>query len=209
MQKILAELEAENFLEKNKFPVVKRDKAKTEKQAIQVANKLKYPVALKIIGKNILHKSDVGGVVINIKDEKELIKSFKKLKKIKGFQAVLVQKFIPGHWILIGLKKDPTFNHVITLALGGIYTEILKDTSFRVCPITPKQAKEMIQELKFYKILKGSRGQKKSNINALEKVLVKTSNLAKKYKKIQELDINPIVLNEKDAIVVDARIIFE
>lgn len=207
--KIYAELEAEDFLEKNRFPVVKRDKAKTQEQAIKVADKLKYPVTMKIIGKNILHKSDVGGVILDIRNEQQLIKSFKKIKKIKGFQAVHIQKFIPGHWILIGLKKDPTFQHVITLAYGGIYTEIIKDTTFRILPIKNKDAENMINELKFYKILKGARGQKKSNIKALEKIIIKTANLAKKYKKIKELDINPLVLNSKQGIIVDARIIFE
>lgn len=205
----MQEPEAENFLEKKNFKVVKRARAKTEKQAIQVANKLKYPVTMKIIGKNILHKSDVGGVILNIQNEKQLIKAFKKIKKIKRFQAVHIQKHIPGHYILIGLKKDPAFNHVLTLAVGGIYTEILKDTSFRICPITRQDSQDMIKELKFYKILKGARGQKKSNIKLLEKILMKTSNLVKKHKKIKELDINPLILNQKDAIVVDARIIME
>lgn len=207
--KILNEYEAEEFLEKNNFPVTKRHLAKTQSQAIKYSKKIGFPVSLKILGKNILHKSDVGGVFTNLQSEKEIKKAFQKIKKIKGFQSCLIQKYIKGKYILIGLKKDPSFGHVLVAGLGGIYTEIIKDISFRVCPINKKQALEMLKELRSYKLLTGARKQKQVNIQKIINILVKISNLPKKNKKIKELDINPLVVNEKEAIIVDARIILE
>lgn len=207
--KILNEYESENFLEKNKFKVPPRFLAKTKSQALKYAKKLGFPIALKVIGKNILHKSDVGGVFLNLQNEKEIKKAFQEIKIIKNFESCLVQKYISGKYILIGLKKDPSFGHTLVVGLGGIYTEVIKDTSFRICPVNKKQALEMLKELKSYKLLTGIRGQKQVNINKITNVIVKTSNLARKYKKIKELDINPLVVNKKDAVIVDARIIFD
>ena len=207
--KILNEYSSENFLEKNNFPVAKRYLAKTQSQAIKYSKKIGFPITLKILGKNILHKSDVGGVFTNLQSEKEIKNAFQKIKKIKGFQYCLVQKYIEGKYILIGLKKDPSFNYVLVTGLGGIYTEIIKDVSFRICPVNKKQALEMLKELKSYKLLTGARGQKQVNINKIIKTITKVSKLSQKYPKIKELDINPLVVNEKDAIIVDARIILD
>jgi acetyl-CoA synthetase (ADP-forming) len=207
--KSLNEYEAENFLEKNKFKIAKRFLAKNPEQAMNYSKKLGFPVALKIIGKNILHKSDIGGVFLDLQNESQVKESFQKLKKIKNFKACLVQKYIPGEYVLIGLKKDPSFGHVLVVGLGGIYTEIIKDVSFRVCPINKKDALEMLKELKSYKLLTGIRGQKQVNINKIVNIITKVSSLSKKYPKIKELDINPLVVNEKDAVIVDARIVFD
>jgi acyl-CoA synthetase (NDP forming) len=121
---------------------------------------------------------------------------------------ILVQKYTEGKQIIIGLKKDPTFGHVLAFGLGGIFTEILKDVSFRICPITEQDAELMIQEIKGYSILKGYRNSS-ANIKSIKQILMKTSELAKKYPKIKELDINPLIVNEKQATIVDARIIFD
>ena len=205
--KILTEQEAENFLEKRKFPVARRLTAKTKEQALAAAKKLGFPLTLKIISKKILHKSIVNGVKLNINSNEDVEKAFDELKKIRNFEAALVQKFIPGEYVLIGLKKDPTFGHVIAFGLGGIFTEVIKDVSFRVCPITKKDAEEMMHEIKGYAILKSDH--EKFNINAIKNILLKISALAQKNPKKKELDINPVVVNEKKATIVDARIIFE
>jgi acyl-CoA synthetase (NDP forming) len=147
-------------------------------------------------------------VKVNIKDMKELEKAFNELKKIKNFEGVMVQEYIDGKFIITGLKKDATFGHVIAFGLGGIFTEIIKDIAFRVCPITKKDAIEMIKEIKAYKILEGARGEKPINFYSLLRVLLALSELSKRYKNIEELDINPLIVNEKNAKIVDARIVF-
>ena len=111
-------------------------------------------------------------------------------------------------FIITGLKKDPTFGHVIAFGVGGIFTEIIKDVVFRVCPISKKDAIEMIKEIKAYKILEGTRGEKPVNFYSLLRVLLALSELSKKYENIEELDINPLIVNEKNAKIVDARIVF-
>lgn len=207
--RILTEKDAEDFLEKNKFPVADRIVVKREDQIGNAVKKVKFPVSMKIIGKNILHKSDVGGVKLNIKTFDEAKKAFDSLKKIRGFQGVLIQEFVPGKYVLIGLKKTNEFGHVLAFGLGGIFTEVINDVSFRVCPIKEKDVLEMIDEIKGKQILYGTRGQKSVNINAIKKILIKISNLSLKYPKIKELDINPVIVNAKEAKIVDARIIFE
>ncbi len=207
--RILTEKDAENFLEKNSFPVAERMIITKEDQIEGASKKIKFPVSMKVVGKDILHKTDVGGVKLNIKTLEEAKKAFYSLKKIKGFQGVLIQKFIPGKYVLIGLKKTSEFGHVLAFGLGGIFTEVISDVSFRVCPIKEKDVAEMIDEIKGKQILFGVRGQKSVNINAIKKILLKISNLTLKYPGIKELDINPVIVNTKEAKIVDARIIFE
>lgn len=205
MTKILTEKEAEDFLEKENFPIVKRKIAKNKKEILSYAKEIGFPVVLK--NPTLLHKTEKNAVKINI-TEKNIEKAYEELKKTKP-SSILIQKYIKGSEILIGLKKDPSFSHVIAFGLGGIYSEILKDVSFRICPITKKDAAAMIKEIKGYQLLKGARGRKPVNIKLIENILIKISNLAKKYPNIRELDINPFMVDEKNAKIVDARIIFD
>lgn len=205
--KILTEYESEKLLKKEKLPVSNNELIKNQSQLLTL--KLKYPLAVKVSSKKIIHKSDVGGVILNIKNKEELIKAFKKIKTIKHFEAALIQEYKKGYYLLIGLKKDPVFGHVIAVGAGGIYTEIIKDVSFRVCPINIKDANEMLKELKIYKILTGVRGKKPMDIEKIKHLLLKISRLPKKYPKIKELDINPLIVNQKESIIVDARIILD
>ena len=119
----------------------------------------------------------------------------------------MVQKFVEGENLIIGIKKDEVFNHVILFGVGGIFTEIIDDISIRKCPINKHDAKEMIDELRARKIFYGFRG-KKLNVELLKRILIKVSEIPNKHKDIEELDINPFILNEKDGKVVDARITF-
>ena len=205
---VLIEREAEDFLEKEGFPVAKRFIAENLKEALESAKKLKYPLTMKVISKQILHKSDVGGVKLDIRNEEEVKKSFQDLSKLKGFEGVLMQKFREGRFILIGLKEDQTFGHAIAFGTGGIYTEVLKDVSFRVCPIEENDAEEMIKETKAYEILKGARGYKPINLNTIKKLLIKFSKLPLKYPKLKELDVNPLLITDTTEEIIDARIIF-
>lgn len=207
--KVLVEKDAEDFLEKNKFPVTKRNFIKSISEIESAAKKLKFPISMKIVGKKILHKTDVGGVKLDIRNLDEAKKAFKELKKIRGFEGVLVQKFIEGKYVLIGLKKTKEFGHVLAFGLGGVFTEVISDVSFRVCPVKEKEVLEMINEIKGKKILYGLRGSRRVNISAIKNILLKLSDLSKKYPSIKELDINPVIVGSKKAEIVDARVIFE
>ena len=205
-------LKAKALLEKNHIKFVKGILVKNEKELIK-AKALGFPMAMKIISKDISHKSDVGGVKLDIKNLDEARTAFhqimknakKKVPKAK-IDGIFVQKMVQGKQIIIGGKNDEQFGQTILFGLGGIFVEVLKDVSLRICPIEEKDAKEMIQEIKGYPILKGIRGEKSINFKELEKALVNTSNLLIKSK-IKELDINPLIANEKEIIAVDVRVI--
>lgn len=202
------------LLEKNRFPFPESKIVNTLEQTKKAAEEIKYPIALKIVAPELIHKSDIKGVKTNLENQEQLEKAFNDLqniikkKKIKKAE-ILVQKMESGTEVIIGLKRDPQFGPVILFGLGGIFTEILKDTSLRITPIEKSQALEMIKEIKSFPILEGVRGGKPVNLNALIDIIVKTSNLVEKDKNIQELDFNPIILNEKSAVIVDARIMVD
>jgi len=198
--KILKEYEAESLLEKEKFPVIKRKLIKNKQELINASKSIGFPLVLKDITK--LHKTEKNAVIINIHKE-NLEESYKKLNSKK----VLMQKQEEGLQILIGIKKDPIFQHVLTFGSGGIYTEILKDVSFRVLPATKKEIKEMIKETKISKLFNYRNN--KIDVKKIINILIKTSNLVKKYPKIKELDINPLIANNKNVVIADARIVFE
>ena len=212
----LTEDEAKQVLLENNIPVVKSKAVKNLNQAIISAKEIGFPVALKVISPDIIHKTDVGGVVLDINDSEQLEKSYLKMlstlkkkvpnAKIKGF---LVQRMIErGQEVIIGGKKDKQFGQVVMFGSGGIFVEIFDDVSFRVVPIEKKDAEEMIAETKGYKILKGFRG-KKYSINSIVEMLLKTSQFLEKNPHVIELDMNPVIVWEHGAIAVDTRIIFE
>lgn len=203
----MTEKEAEDFLESNNFRVAERVICSTSISAIKAARKLKYPVVMKIVSKKILHKSDAGGVALNIISDYGLKKEFLRMKKLKGFEAVMIQRYREGAYILLGLKKDAAFGHVVVVGAGGIYTEIFRDVSFRVCPITRQDAEEMLKEIKYYEVLNGARGIK-YNTKPIIDALLKLSSLSVKHKNIEELDINPMILGKNNGTIVDARIVF-
>ena len=199
---------SEELLEKEGFPIVKRYFVKSEKDALNKARALKYPLVMKVSSDKIIHKSDVNGVITNIFTDSAVKSSFRKLKSIKNAEEVMIQQSIEGHQLLIGLKKDEVFGHAIALGAGGIYTEILKDVTFRVCPVSLEDAKSMVNDLKINSILKGARNTKPIDFKALYSLIIKLSNLPKKYPKLQELDINPLFASDKKILVADARMVF-
>jgi acetyl-CoA synthetase (ADP-forming) len=170
---------------------------------------------LKIVSPQILHKSDAGGVLIDIKNETEAREGHQKIiKNIQAFDpsaeiiGILVQEMAPwGTEVIVGSTKDPTFGATLMFGLGGIFVEILKDVSFRLAPITRSDAMEMIHEIKAYKILEGVRGKAPSDINAIVEILLKTSDMIMECPEISELDMNPVLVYEKGAKIVDARVI--
>jgi len=206
-------IESKKLLQKYKINFVKGKLVRNKKELISTAKTLGYPITLKIISKDISHKTDVGGVQLNIHTEKQAIEKYnlilKNVKKKcpKGvIQGIFVQKFIEGKLLIVGGKLDQQFGPTILFGLGGIFVELMKDVSLRICPITRDDAKEMITEIKGYPMLKGLRGEKGINLKELENVLMKVNKLMIK-EKIKELDINPLIANEKDIVAVDARVI--
>ncbi len=195
---ILLGEEAFNKLKKYKIPIAEYGIISTKEQL----KELKIPCVLKAISPSIIHKTEAGAIEIAYKRDD----LFWKYDIIRELGKVLYQPFIEGDQIIIGIKHDETFGPVIMCGAGGIYTEVYKDVAFRVCPITSKDAEDMIKELKFYKVLQGFRG-KKANLKVLINALVNVSKFAMK-EKVKELDINPFIINEKGGKVVDTRIIF-
>lgn len=189
--------------------------AKKPEQAVRAAAKIGFPVAMKIISKKVVHKSDIGGVKINLKNKQEVLNAFEEITRNVKEKAktkpegILVQKMESGTEVIIGLKRDAQFGPVVMFGLGGIFVEVLKDVSLRIAPLTKEDCVEMIEEIKGSAMLKGVRGQKPVNINALIKILIAVSNIGMKNKNIIEMDLNPVIVNEKSATVVDVRIIAE
>lgn len=198
---------ARNILKKYNIPLPEEKLAKSKHEALEFASRVRYPVVLKVASRKIIHKTDVGGVKLNISSKEELEKAFDELMRIKGAESVLIQKFYEGQYVIIGFKNDKQFGPVIAFGLGGIFVEILKDISFRIAPITEKDAEEMIKEIKGYPLLAGARNTKPVKIQLLTEILVSISKLALAHPEIREMDLNPIVINENEAIAVDVRIL--
>tara|TARA_Y100000310_G_C20690965_1_gene822164 strand:- start:3136 stop:3774 length:639 start_codon:yes stop_codon:yes gene_type:complete len=205
---LYTEVDTEKFLKKY-VAIAKHRFVHTQRDAEAAARALGFPLVLKLISPGALHKSEVKGVrlvknKVDFEHEyRDLVKIAKK-KKLR-LDGILVQEFVEGQYVLIGLKKDPVFGHVIVFGVGGVYTELLKDVAFRVCPINVKDAQSMIDELQMKELLYGFRGEKKANISKLKETLVKISKIPSKYPEIKEMDINPFVINHKRGVVVDAR----
>jgi acyl-CoA synthetase (NDP forming) len=195
------------IIKKYGIKTAKMQEAKNENQVKKACKNIGLPVAMKVVSKNITHKTEVGGVKIGINSLKEATETFKKMKKIDGFECVIIQQMLKGTEILIGGKRDIQFGPTVIVGLGGIYAEILNDISIGICPLTKSQAKEMIQSLKTYPILSGARGKKGVNIKELEEIILSVGKLMENEPEIIELDLNPVIGNENEIIAVDARVI--
>ena len=216
-RKFLLEPEAKEICKLYEIPVTTFEVADSRKKAIEYAEKIGYPVVLKIISPDIIHKSDVGGVIINVENRNDVEKAYNKImsavktkrprSKITG---ILVQEMAPSSTeVIVGSIKDPQFGPTLMFGLGGVFVEIYKDTTFRIAPITIREAKEMISEIRAYPLLKGYRGQPKADVDAIAKVLLNTSQLVMNHQEIKELDLNPIMVYENGLKTADARIILE
>jgi acyl-CoA synthetase (NDP forming) len=172
--------------------------------------KLGKPVALKVVSPEISHKSDVGGVMLNLQTTQDIEEAYNRIKKITPGDSsrVLIQKMVSGgKEVILGGKRDPSFGPVVLFGLGGIYVEILQETSLRIAPINRFEAEEMISELKSTAILKGIRGEPPSDRDSLIENLLRLSQLMVDFPEIEGVDINPLIVLEKGAIAVDARIL--
>ena len=189
------------------IPLVKEAVATTMREIISLANKMGYPLALKVVGP--VHKSDVGGVTLNIKSQKHLEAEFTRMKRIKGVTGVMVQEMLSGTELFIGAKYEPRFGHIILCGLGGIFVEVLGDISSGLAPLTISEADSMIRSLRAYKIIKGTRGKPGINESKFSEIIVRLSSLLRFATEIKELDLNPLIGSQKGITVVDARIRIE
>jgi acetyl-CoA synthetase (ADP-forming) len=211
----LYEHEAKKLCSLYGLPVTKIKVTSTEEEAIDAAREIGYPVVLKIVSPQVLHKSDAGGVLVDITNEDGVRHGFKKIiENVKAnvsnaeITGILVQEMAPrGTEIIVGSTMDPTFGPTIMFGLGGIFVEVLKDVSFRLVPIDKMEAEEMIKEIKAYRILEGIRGKPPVDQAAIVDILLATSKMLLQCPEIKELDMNPVLVYEKDAKIVDARVI--
>lgn len=199
--------EARELLNLSGVKFVKQFEIQNKKELFKKAVGLQYPIVQKVIGP--LHKSDVGGVILNVKNEEELISNFSKLTQIKGATSVLIQPMISGMEIFIGAKKESNFPPIVMCGLGGIFVEVLKDVQVEMIPISKEKALQMISNLKSFPILKGIRGQEGINLDAFADVIVHISNLLQIAPEISELDINPLLAYKNEITAVDVRIRIE
>lgn len=215
-RKNLLEEEGQEVLRAYGFPVPKSILATKDKEAIQAAKKIGFPVVMKIASPQIIHKSDAGGVKVGLKNPqevkiafKEIIKNAKKYDKKAIIKGVLVQEMVKGgKETIIGSKLELGFGPVVMFGMGGIYVEVLKDVTFRLAPITDKESDEMISSIKTTKLLQGVRGEKPSDIKKLSECIQRLSQLVSDFKEIKELDMNPVLVfeNGKGCKAVDVRI---
>jgi acetyl-CoA synthetase (ADP-forming) len=216
-RKSLLETEAKTVCAAYGIPVTEFKLAKSEAEAARFAKDLGFPVVLKIVSPDVVHKSDVGGVAVGLKDEEnvknavaQILKNVWKHDTKARIVGVLVQEMAPPSTeVIVGAIKDPQFGPALMFGLGGIFVEVLKDVTFRIAPITRDEAHEMITEVKAYPLLRGYRNTPPADIEAIMKILLNTSRLIMEHQEIKELDLNPIMVYEKGAKTVDARIILE
>jgi len=214
---LLSEVEAKDILRSAGIPVVPTVLARTRREAVSVAKSIGFPVVLKVASSQVIHKTDVGGVKLDVRNASQVEAAFKEImSSVRSempevrIDGVSVQQMArPGTEVIIGMSKDPQFGPVMMFGLGGILVELLKDVSFRIVPLTKRDASEMVREVKGYPLLQGYRGREGVNINLLEDLIVKVAAFVDKTPDIKELDLNPVIAYKDGAVVVDARVILE
>ncbi len=211
----LLEHEALEIVKAYGAPIAEAKLAKDPEEAVKIADEIGYPVVLKIVSPDISHKSDVGGVIVGLKNHSQVLEAAKKIfenvrrnapkARITG---LLVQKMAPpGLEVIVGGLRDNVFGPVVMFGLGGIFVEVLKDVSFRIAPITEEDAYEMMKEIKSAKLLEGYRGQPPVDKKSLAKIIIAVAKLLEENEEVESIDLNPIIAYPDSAVVVDARVI--
>jgi acetyltransferase len=207
----LLEHEAMAWLAANGIPVPEYRFAPTVEEAIANCHEIGYPVVIKVVSPEILHKSDVGGVVLNVQDEDSAAAAFAQLQGAaagRDFRGVVIYPMIRGaQEVLLGISRDPQFGPVVAFGLGGVYTEIWRDVALRVAPVDHPEARSMIQEIRSLPLLQGARGGEPSDLGALADLLVVFSQLPFRYPELEEMDLNPVFTFANGLLVGDVRVI--
>ena len=213
----LTETESKNILAQAGITVNETRLAASKAEAVTTARQLGFPVVLKIISPDIVHKSDAGGIRLDLKTAEqvedaydEIMSSCKSMYPQAVIRGVSVQQAIqPGTELIIGMFRDPQFGPVLLFGLGGVWAEVLEDTSLRITPINSKDAREMVEETRVYRLLTGYRGQEPVAISKIEDMLLALSNLVENNPLIKEVDINPVIARGESVVAVDGRIVLE
>ena len=214
---LLMEIEAKDMLRQAGVSVVDTRLATSREAAMATSRELHFPVVLKIASPDVVHKTDAGGVKLNLRTTAQVGKAYDEIMqsvKTKCPQAridgVSVQQMArPGVEVIIGMSKDPQFGPVIMFGLGGVWVEILKDVAFRIVPLERRDAREMIHEIKGLPLLQGYRGQEAADLTNLEDLILKVSAFVEQHPEIKELDLNPVFAYKDGAVAVDARVVLE
>ncbi len=212
---LLTEIEAKQVLEEAGIRVSPARLAKTAGEAAKIAEGLGYPVVLKVVSPQITHKSDVGGVELDLASAGDVRAAFDRIVAAARQHApdatidgVAVQRMEPpGIEVIVGMTKDPQFGPVLMFGLGGILVEVLKDVAFRVVPLTERDARQMVHEIKGYPLLEGYRGHEPADVAKLEQLVMQVSAFVEQHPEVAELDLNPVFAYKDGAIAVDARIV--
>jgi acetyltransferase len=207
----MLEPEAMAWLRENGIPAPEFRFAVTQGEAVQGCGEIGYPVVMKVVSQQILHKSDYGGVILGIEDDQAARSAFERLEQIakdKDFRGAVIYPMIrDAQEVLLGISRDPQFGPVVAFGLGGIYTEVWRDVALRVAPINRAEAEAMIREIKSFPLLQGVRGQAPRDLDGLADALVNFSQLPFRYPEIGEIDLNPVFLLSKGLVVGDVRVI--
>jgi len=212
-QNVLTEFESKELLKEIGIAIPAQKLTKEKNETIDAAENIGYPVVMKLIAEDIVHKSDTGAVKLNINNKEEVESAYNELMEIpsKSEKQISVQGMAkePIAELIIGMTTDPQFGPALMFGIGGILVELLEDVSFRIAPITEYDAKEMIREIKGFPLLDGFRGKPKADIEAIVDTLMKISNFVMENEDIYEMDLNPVFIYEDGLICVDARIILK
>ena len=201
------------FLAGNGFPVTDARAVTSEQEAIDAARLIGFPVVLKMNSPDVTHKSDVGGVILNIAGEEGVREAYRSIREAAGRigatdgGALVAAMAPPGQEIIIGVTRDLQFGHAVMFGLGGIMVEVMKDVSFRIVPLTGKDAAEMVAEIRGARVLQGIRGRKPSDVQAVCDLLLRVSDLVARHPGIEEMDLNPVIVHEKGLTVADSRVV--
>lgn len=215
--RVLTEVESKDMLKAAGVPVVETRLARNTKEAVAISREVGYPVALKLMSEDVVHKSDAGGVKLGLQNNSQVEKAYSAMMssvkaaypeaKVDGVSVQRMAK--PGVEVIVGMSKDPQFGPVLMFGLGGVLVELLKDVSFRIVPVAKMDAAEMIREIKGFPMLQGFRGSKPCDLDALENLIVAVSDFVEKNPRVKELDLNPVFAYEDGVMAVDARVVVE
>ena len=205
----IMEPEAKKLLSLYGLPVPAFRWAKTEDDAISAANDIGYPVVAKVVSPKVVHKSDAGGVAVNIAADTEMAQVFSRLGQLDGFEGVIVEEMVPrGIELIVGASQDLQFGPVVLVGLGGTSVEIYKDTALRLAPLTEKDVRSMVGQLTAHPLLEGYRGSDPVNMTELTRILITFSELVMEMEGLFEsVDLNPVICGKDRCVIADARII--
>lgn len=215
--RFLLEPDAIQLLGQYGIPYPVHGLAKSEDEAVRIAEKIGLPVVLKVVSRDVVHKSDVGGVLENLQNAVQVREGYQTIiDKVKTHNScadidgiLVVKQAKEGIEMIVGALQDPTFGPTLMFGLGGIFAEVLKDVTFRIAPITLRDAEEMVLEIKGYPMLAGVRGSAPSDTTAIAELLMSVSQMVTENPQIKELDLNPVRVYEKGLLVLDARMMLE